>query len=222
MIKKLIVPVILMLALVSFAVAAPGGAAPTAGETSAGTGTSSTSTNIEGGNVTYAGINSDQATGNWAGFFGNVSGGLILSDSGANSFFEWTITSWDDTVVYATNDSITDWTGGNIAPLTSDNVPSYIVGTGTDNFTNTFNANEAFTSASLTEASTPYVETWQNGAQGTLKTYGLQSTADNANIWAGVVDDDSTSFKSATATVDYQILLPASGVTAYYFYMELP
>ncbi|MCK5107271.1 MAG: hypothetical protein KAQ83_00935, partial [Nanoarchaeota archaeon] len=71
------------------------------------------------------------------------------------------------------------------------------------------------------EASVPYVDTWQQGAGGALRTYALWSTADSAHIWAGLVDDDADSFK-ASGTVDYQILLPAQTTTTYSFYLELP
>ena len=220
--KLIIIPVILMLAIVSVSMvtAAPGGATnSTAGASSASTGTSSTDIDIEGGNVTFVNIVSNQATTNWAGFYGNVSGGLVLSDSSANSFFEWTITSWTGAVVYATNNTVSDW--GSPVVLVNANTPSYVNGAGTDNFTNTFNGTESFTSqggSGFNILNTPYATTIGSG---NFKTYALYSGAtDNANIWAGKVVDDGTSFKGDT--VDYQILLPADTTTSYYFYMELP
>ena len=222
MIRKLGLFILISLMIVSLAQAAPGGANITEGGSSSASGTSSTSLNIEDGNVTYVDIYSQQITGKWAGFFGNVSGALILGDSSNNLFYSWTVTNFDGAVVYATNDTISDWTGGNIAPVNSTVLPSYLVGDYTDNFTTTFDATEAFVSSSLNKANTPYASTWQNGAQGALKTYGLYSAADNANIWAGLVDDNSESFKGENITVDYQILLPAQAMTTYSFYLEMP
>jgi hypothetical protein len=222
MIKKLLLPVLFLLLFAPFALAAPGGADVTNEQSESGTGTSVDTSSIEGGNVTYADVTSNQITGNWAGFFGNVSGGLVLEDASANSFYEWAIDNWDGAVVYAASGSVSDWTGGNIGPLSNVNAPAHIQSAGTDNFTNTFNETGDFNSTSLNEGSVPYVNTWQDGSRGTLQTYALYSTADSEQIWAGLVDDDSSSFKGATTTVDYQILVPAEGSTTYSFYLELP
>ena len=221
MIKKLLPVILLLLVSASFVFAAPEGSTVTEGVSEAGSGTGVDTSSIEGGNVTYAAIESNQVTSLWAGFFGNVSGGLVLEDAASNSFYEWTITGWDGAVVYATSAAVTNWAGANIAPLANANAPAYIQGTGTDNFTNTFSTTGDFNSTSLNEASVPYVDTWQQGAGGALRTYALWSTADSAHIWAGLVDDDADSFK-ASGTVDYQILLPAQTTTTYSFYLELP
>jgi hypothetical protein len=209
---------VLSLALVS---AAPGGATTAVGTSETGTGTAATTVDAEGGNVTYVDVSSTVITSRWAGFFGNVSGNLLLGDASANTFYQWSVSDLSGAVVYAANNSITDWSDGNIVPLANANAPTWVAGANTDNFTSTFNASEAFVSSSLNKAGTPFATTFNSsGVAGDLKTYALYSTADTANIWAGLVVDDTNGFNNAT--VDYQILLPAQTGTTYSFYLELP
>lgn len=209
---------VLSLAMAS---AAPGGANATAGASETGIGSSVTTVDAEGGNVTYVEIDSTVITSRWAGFYGNVSGSLLLGDATGNTYYQWTVSDMTGAVVYAANNSVTDWTGANIVPLTNSEAPEWVNGTNTDNFTGTFNANELFTSSSLSEAGTPYATTFNSsGVAGDLKTYALYSSADNVNIWAGKVVDDTDGFNGDSA--DYQILLPAQTGTTYSFYLELP
>ena len=216
---------ILMLAVLvlsfSLAVAAPSGASTTAGTSETGTATSSSSLNADGGNVTYVDVSSNVITSRWAGFYGNVSGNLLLADASANNFYQWTVGSMDGAVVYAASGSVSDWSSTNIVPLTNANAPAWVQGAATDNFTNTFSATESFSSSSLTIASTPYVTTYNStGVAGNLKTYALYATAETAHVWAGKVVDDANGFNGNS--VDYQILLPAQTGTTYNFYLELP
>ena len=206
------------LALVS---AAPGGADATAGASSGSTGTATTTVDAEGGNVTYVDVSSNVVTSRWAGFYGNVSGSLLLGDVSDNTFYQWSVSDLTGAVVYAANNTVSDWTGGNIEPLANADAPSWVNGANTDNFTTTFSSTEAFVSSSLNEAGTPFVTTFNgSGVAGDLKTYALRSATDDANIWAGLVVDDTNGFNNAT--VDYQILLPAQTGTTYNFYLELP
>ncbi len=214
---------VLSLMLLPMAIAQPtGGNVTVVGSSEKGAGSVSETVGIEGGNVTNVNISGSSITGRWAGFYGNVSGGVKLTDSSSNSFYEWSVTDMTGAVVYATNTTVADWTGGNIAPATYDQMPSFIIGSTTDNYNSTFTASEVFTSSSLTENDVNYTSTWQNGAQGTLRTYSLYSAADNALIFAGKAQDNVNSFK-AGEQLDYQVLVPASStITNYNFYLELP
>ena len=219
--KLFVLALAVLVASLALVTAAPGGASTTVGASSGSTGTASTTVDAEGGNVTYVDVSSDVVTSRWAGFYGNVSGSLLLGDVSSNTFYQWSVSDLTGAVVYAANTSVTDWSGGNIAPLDNANAPSWVNGDSTDNFTTTFGSTEAFVSSSLNVASTPFVTTFNSsGVAGDLKTYALRSPADDANIWAGLVVDDTNGFNNAT--VDYQILLPAQTGTTYSFYLELP
>lgn len=212
---KIVLLMLVVLALsISLVAAAPEGGDTTVGTSGSGTTTEYTNVTIDGGDVTYVDVNSDVVTSKWAGFYGNLSGTLFLSD-GTNNFYEWSLSTLTGGVVYAANTTVTDWTGTTIAPMDNAGAPSFVNGAYTDNFTNTFTGSEAFVSASLNEASTPYATTLGAGA---FKTYALKSGS--VGIWAGLVVENGTSFTGGEA--DYQILLPAQTSTQYSFYVELP
>ena len=211
---------IFAISLMNFALADPVGGSVTTGASSSMAASAAGTVNLTGGNVTEVNVSGYSSTTRWGGFYGEISGGIRLADSSSNVFYEWTVSNVTNAVVYAANGTISSW--ASIAAATASDMPSYLQQAASDNFTNTFTASEAFTSPSLNVAGTSYALTWQNGAQGSLKTYALKDGS--TLIWAGKAIADTTSFKGGSDTVDYQILAPASnsGNTLYYFYLELP
>lgn len=205
------------LVFIGSASAAPTGAniTGTANETWSWTPTS-TSFTAYGGNITEMNLSAYQVTGSWVGFWGQLSGGVTLRDASGHIFYEWTVSNMTDAAVYACNESSVSWSS--ITAATAANLPSYINDGGTDDFNNTFTAQETFTSASLSVNNVNYTTT-----QGTanFKTYALYDTTNTVLIWAGKAINNGGAFNSETA--DYQILAPAdsSGQT-YYFYLEMP
>ena len=204
-------------------------AAPAQAEVSAGSPESysytpsATSVDIIGGNVTEVNVSTVQVTDKWVGFYGQVSGSIVLGDSSGNKFYQWTISDPTGGVVYATNNTVSDWTS--LQPLYADSgyLPSILLD-GTDSFNNTFTSQETFTSPSTTINNVNYTTTWQGGAEGsTFKTYALYADSGATLVWAGNVQADQTSFNSGTA--DYQILAGVNQIGAtqtFYFYLELP
>ncbi len=201
------------------ALAQPTGGATSVGTAESWTGTASTSTATEGGNITELNVSGYAQTGRWAGFWGEITGGFRLADSSAEVFYEWTISDPTDAVVYAANGTVSNWAG--VVAAGVGDMPSFLTTAATDNYTNTFDNTELFTSASMSIITTPYASTWQNGAQGVLKTYALKDGADSDIIWAGKAISDAQAFQAA-GTVDYQILVPADSTPiTYNFYLEL-
>ena len=214
-----------VLALTPVLAAEPAGADTTVGASETGVSTTSTQQNISAGNLTFVDVNSDYVTNKWTGFYGNISGSFLLGDSSGNNFFEWTVADMTDAVVYASNSTI-NWGSGSFFPLAASFASPWLLGSGTDNFTNTFNQSEDFVSPDFFTGSnqvnsTPYVETFNASGQASgLKTYGLRNNATNQSVFAAKVVDDTNGFNNAT--VDYQMLVPAFSVVSYYFYIELP
>lgn len=63
---------------------------------------------IQGGNVSDANVDQNTSTENWGGFFGNVSGALVLAQAGdTNSLFDWAWTSGNATVCVSTGSTFT-------------------------------------------------------------------------------------------------------------------
>lgn len=222
--KILILTLAIFVLSFTMVLAAPLGANTTVGASSGSSSTTTTTVNQDAGNISYVDVNSDIVATGWAGFFGNLSGSFFLSDASANNMYRWTMSTTSGAVVYASNNSISDWSTGNIGPLLSVNVPSWVNDNTTSGFNNTFTATETFNSSGYSGgnaiANVPYVATFNaSGVAGDLKTYALFATAENATIWAGKVIDDTSGFNSNT--LDYQILLPAQTGTTYNFYTEL-
>jgi hypothetical protein len=214
--------VLMLVVCSSLALAAPTGGNVTEGATTHGTGSTSEQVTAYGGNVTEVNVSGTSITTKWVGFYGFIDGGIQLTDSAANKFYEWTISDLTGGFVYAASAAVTDWT--TIKAMNTTSVPAGVAGAASDNYAATFTANEAFQSQSIGPiANTPYALTWQNGAQGTLKTYALIDDDGSTNIWAGLIDTAAQSFK-AGQQVDYQILAPADAATGtvYNFYLEMP
>lgn len=189
--------------------------------------TPSVTQTVEGkaGNVTEVNVSTVQVTDKWVGFWGHVSGSIVLADANGNYFYKWTISDPTGGVVYVTNASVSDWS--TLAPVYADSgvLPAFLL-QGTDSFNYTFTEQEDFISPSKTVNAVNYTYTWQGGNQGTtFKTYAMQADNGAVLVWAGNVVADQTSFKGDTVTADYQILAGVNtqgGQQTFYFYLELP
>jgi hypothetical protein len=206
------------LLMVSFAVADPTGGSIANVTYERGSDSVTSTVNTVAGNVTGLNVTGTQVTGRWAGFWGNISGGIQLTDANSNQFYTWTVSDVTNAVVYAANSTVSAWGGAITYALYSD-MPNYLKTAASDNYTNTFTSNEAFTSASLNIASVNYTLSKKSGGASTLKTYSLRSGMNL--IWAGKAINDETGFNGRI--VDYQILVPSnSSGQQYNFYLELP
>ncbi|HLD86586.1 MAG TPA: hypothetical protein VJB12_00835, partial [Candidatus Nanoarchaeia archaeon] len=61
-----------------------------------------------GGNTTPLNVNSDRITQRWQGYFGNVSGGILLSDASGNNLYQWGLVN-PSGEIYASNGSSVTW-----------------------------------------------------------------------------------------------------------------
>ena len=205
------------LLLAPIAIANPTGAETSVGAAVNGSGTDSETATIAGGEIREVNITGTSITGKWAGFWGTISGGIILSDDASNNFFEWTVTDVTDAYVFAALGGTTDFTG--MAALTS--IPGFVDGSASDDFVNTFNQSLSFQTESISIASVPATYTLQDTSSEQLPTFALQDGA-NTPIFAARALQGADSFQGET--VDYQMLVPADGVggATYNFYLELP
>lgn len=216
------ITVFVLLACASFSLAAPVGSEITAvGPSYTATDSNSETFTITGGNISEVNILGRLVTGRWAGLFGNATGQIFMGDNSLATYFEWTTLDMTNAYVYATSGPVTDWTNANIQAASSVLMPAYLQVLATDSFSSTFPQTDLFLSTTISEPNTPYMRTWQNGAEGALRTYALYSPADGELIWAGNVIDDTTSFQGGS--VDYQIIVPAdAGGETYNLYLEMP
>jgi len=218
-IKTIFSCIIVALLLLAAAWAEPMGGTPTVGPSEKGSGSASGQAGQDSGNVTMINLSGMAITTIWGGFYGKVGGNVLLSDASAHKFFEWTVSNFTNSVVYAANDTVNSW---DLRAINSSVAPAFVA-QGNDNFNRTFTNTGTFQSESIGPiANTPFTRTYQNGAVGSLRTYALVTNDNTVNIWAGVVIQDTGSFKTGE-NVDYQIICPAMATgTPYRFYMELP
>jgi hypothetical protein len=210
-----------ILLVTSFALGAPTGATVMPGTSYTTILPNAQAVNIQGGNITAVHVTGGIVTSRWGGFFGNITGEARLGDNFGNNYYVWTVSNPTNAIVYVSTESITNWLFSSFRPAAETDMPAYLRQDTTDNFMRTFTQQEAFDSASLFIPVTPYTTTWQDGLQGTLRTYALYNAVDDAVVWAAKAQADADSFQPGN-TVDYQLLVPAQGATTYNFYLELP
>ena len=181
-----------------------------------------TTVTTQGGNITQINVTSVQVTDKWAGFYGHVSGSIVLADASGDYLYQWTIANINGGFVYAANTSVSNWTCANIVPVAGPSdtyLPSFLI-TGSDAYNYTFTTSE---SVSIPLGCPAQLVNYTTTNPGTFKTYALKAITDNALIWAGLINANQSSFNGGTA--DYQILAgvdSTTGTTTYYFYLELP
>ena len=172
LIKEILIILALTAMLASLVSAAPTGGTLVNGTTEHGNNSASTTRTIAGGNVTEVNVSGTSHDRKMGRLFGNLAGSLQLSDSAANKFYEWTVSDFTNSVVYATTASVSRLVHSNIVSLNGTTAPVSVGSAGSDSYNNTFGLSEAFSSASIGPVVANYTTTL--GA-GTLKTYALQT-----------------------------------------------
>ncbi len=217
---KILLALAVFFVLVGTASAAVNNASVTVGaESSYNSAVGAGNASVTAGGTSQVDVQSTQSTGRWAGFYGSITGSIVLADATSHWFKNWTVSNVAGAYVYASNASNPDFS--TLAAATSTDEPSWLTTTGAaDNFQNTFAQSEAqtFNGQSVTAN---YTQTYDNTGAETFKTYALKDGSSDL-IWAALAQNDATGYNGNT--VDYQLLVPVDGATAtnYYFFLELP
>lgn len=206
---------------VPLALAAPVGADVTVGVSETYTPTVTQTVTGEAGNVTEVNVSSVQVTDKWVGFWGRVSGSIVLADANGNYFYQWTVSDPTGGVVYVANSTVSNWGTLESLNITKTYLPDFLL-QGTDSFNYTFTQQEDFTSPTITVYTVNFTLT--NPAGSNFKTYALAADSGAVLVWAGKVNAGQTAFNN-TYTADYQVLAGMNtqgGQQTFYFYLELP
>ena len=227
--NKVIIGFLLVVVLTFVFVSAdpdPTGATLDSGPSSRGTESNPQFTEAQAGNVTALNINFTKITDIWQGFFGNVSGEIVLENSAGNNFYDWSITEMTGEV-YATRLTIPDWSQINCTNNSQWEMEEYTLGISN---VSTDGINETYSSFSHPEflvgnrmmtgcpSTRPYNSTSNPGDFWNVM---LNSNSTNT-VYASILADDSNAFDGSSA--DFEILVPvdrATGISTYYFYAEL-
>jgi hypothetical protein len=187
------------------------------------------------GNVSEIDFSVTSVTNTWQGYYGDISGQVVLGNSANQTMYNWTAAS-PNGEIYATRDSGTiEWATIDCANQTELNAEDTALGvvqaSASDAVNDTFISNAAFTSF--------YVGTTQisQGASCFATTLNDETGAPSSDfqevllhdgtsiIYTAVIHQDATGFD--TAAHDFQMLVGEDGhdgdvdTTPYYFYVEL-
>ena len=226
-----------LLAVLMLAIAVavlPVGAVPT-GDGSVGTNTSYTGTassdTAQGGNITVVDFDTiDSQTSQWQGYYGTVTGEIVLSNSGGAKLFNWTWTTSNGGEVFAARSEMAyaDWT----ALVTVTGAPTEINNdfsmTGSDTATGLFDTESSaiiVAGDNIGAKSVAAAMTNNNTGSQVWETIALASSATPSAVtdyvFAGVIDKGGEAFDGTTK--DFQMIVPVEDDTTptYYFYVEL-
>jgi hypothetical protein len=206
----------------------PSGATLTEGASSRGTNPSVGQIGAQAGNVTQLNIDQTRLTEIWQGFYGNVSGRIVLENAGSATFYDWQSAAITGEV-YATRGQVANWATINCTNSTywdleetALNIPT----AATDGINETFNAtaHPSFAvgaktfGANVCPSTRPYTS---GGLPGNYYNILLNSNATNV-VYTSILADNSVGFDGSN--VDFEILVPTdklTGLSTYYFYVEL-
>ncbi len=225
---------LLLLAYLPTALAVP---VPATGLTPGGSSrrnlTTSDNTNVSAvaGNVTRIDILGISITTSWQGFYGNISGNIILADANNDSFYEWGNGTSINGEVFASRDAVIDW--GTINCSNSTQIAqeeAYLnqsAGDG-DSVSNTFNETDhaPFLVGLRTMSACPSTNVFTAGS----KVNGnwdqiLLADADDKTVYTTIIDRGTQGYNGRTW--DFQLLVGEHGkhgdtsTTTYYFFTEL-
>jgi hypothetical protein len=222
---------IFMVSILSLAMATadPVGGTVTPGESSRGTNPGAGGpVDAQAGNVTALNIEQTRITDVWQGFYGNVSGGIVLENGDSNVFYDWSLTTVTGQV-YATRSTIADWTSiacSEAEQVEAEETTLSIPASATDSISSTYSAQ---THPAFAVGITPITEdtcysTRSYDSLGNPSSfYNVMLNSDATNVvYTAILADSQGSFDGGTA--DFQLLVPVDRSTSqaiYYFYVEL-
>lgn len=190
-----------------------------------------TQVNAQAGNVTELSINATAVTTSWQGYYGNITGNIILADASGNNFYNWSITQPSGEVYASRNDSIT-WTGINCSQAADVATEEAYLGqqaTDPDSVSNTFvlTTHPAFFVGAKNMTGCYSTHAYDStGGQGTGFWQVLLTDTQGYTVYTSVIDSSvQTGFNNRPW--QFELLVGENGkvgnegITPYYFYVEL-
>jgi hypothetical protein len=170
-------------------------------------------------------------TKSWAGFYGDITGEIVLDDANNNTFYNWTLSSFSGSgEIFATREVSPNWTGiqcVSAAVITSEN--TYLDATGDDDsIDNTYfkNTHPAIEVAGVPLSGCNSTNVYTNGVQDGNRFWQILLDDGSSNIvYSTIIDSGQTAFNGDTH--DFQLLVgennnfSSPGTTAYYIWVEL-
>jgi parallel beta-helix repeat protein len=187
-------------------------------------GTSAGNITTRGGNITGVNANSTQLTGRWAAFYGNVSGGIVLSGGASSNYvYSW---NWNPSeggvVCVSTNSSLGIFPalGANGSDIdTAWNLTSAAADSGANTFNNT---NCTLDVGSDSVVNSGYADTGPAGGFMTCAVKTAVTPVKAQMVFCSEIISGGTTWNNGTG--DYEVMVPTPEGTStetYYFYANL-
>jgi len=199
---------------------------------------SAKSVQAQAGNISELNISAIVVTKTWQGYFGNVTGRIVLDNANNLSMYDWDIAS-PEGEIYASNDSISSWSSikcfnysAHSPELNLSHVEAHLDCAGdADGVNETFsvqNHPEFYVGTKKIDADSCWsTQTYVNdGSASNFYEVLLLEPTSNALVYTSLLNSSQLGFDN-TAT-DFQLLVgenghgtAASSTTPYYFYVEI-
>jgi hypothetical protein len=186
--------------------------------------------NAQGGNVTEINIQTLTITKSWQGYYGNITGQIALQNALNETFYNWSMTSFNGRV-FASRASSVAWSTMNCTNATNrTNEETYLNQTSADgdSVTNTFNSttHPGFTVGTVSINANSCFATYgfvNNASQSTNFPMVLLSPASGVPVYTALTNKSTVGFDGRQH--DFQLLVGENerttlGVTTYYFWTE--
>ncbi len=185
------------------------------------------------GNITELVIQSNKTTETWQGYYGNVTGRILLGTAAGDALYDWTVAN-PSGQIYASREASLTWANVRCANTTEIAAEETALGvaTGSDGVDETFQApdHDAFTVTTGVDilADTCNSTNLYNSsgvAQAGLFEEVLLSNAAGGIIYTSILDNSATGFDSRTH--DFQMIVGENGhagdvaTTTYYFWAQI-
>ena len=186
----------------------------------------------EAGNVSEVNITANSITKAWQGYFGNVTGTILLADSLGNNFYTWNNTNIRGEI-YASRSSVVSWgtiNCTNASNLTSENTYLGKLSTDPDSVNNTFTSTSHpnITVGTTTLSNCFSTQAYGNGGPTGANFWNVLLSDGNGIgnvVYTTFINKSTTSFQNGKT--DFELLVGENGnststaPTPYFFYAEL-
>ena len=197
--------------------------------------TSPTNVTAIAGNVTEINFGTNGITQTWQGYFGNISGTIILGDSNNNTLYDWNSASPSGQIYATRNSSTPNWAIVRCANSTEINSEDTALGVNESNdqdsadktFLNTTTFNQFYVGNKIINTSQDCyaVQLFNSSAQPSTDFQELLLSDNSSMIYTSLITKNSVGFDNRTH--DFEMLVGENGhlgdatATPYYFYLEL-
>jgi hypothetical protein len=188
------------------------------------------------GNVTELSINGTTITQTWQGYFGNITGKIVLGNANNQTFYDWNLASPRGEIYATRTSSVPSWANVRCANFTNVNSEDAALGVNQANdadsvnrtFLNTTDFTSFYVGSVLINNALGCYGTRMYNATGVKSstTFAEVLLHDNTNlIYTALLDQNALGFDNRNH--DFEMLVGENGhsgdstVTPYYFYLEL-